>query len=67
VQVNGIELFITGSRDPVASFLPAEAMDGWVTDLREKVVLDGAGHWIQQERPSEVNDALLRLLASVEY
>jgi len=60
-------LFITGSRDPVASFLLAEAMDGWVTDLREKVVLDGAGHWIQQERPSEVNDALLRFLASVEY
>jgi pimeloyl-ACP methyl ester carboxylesterase len=60
-------LFITGSRDPVSSFLPAEAMDRWVTDLREKVVLDGAGHWIQQERPSEVNEALLRFLASVGY
>ena len=55
-------LFITGSRDPVRSFMPAEAMDGWVTDLRETVVIEGAGHWIQQERPDEVNAALVRFL-----
>ena len=41
------------------------AMDGWVTDLRERVVLDGAGHWVQQERPDEVNEALLRFLRDV--
>jgi epoxide hydrolase A/B len=60
-------LFVVGSEDPVRRFMPAEAMDGWVTDLREVVVLDGAGHWIQQERPGEVNAALLRFLADVGW
>jgi pimeloyl-ACP methyl ester carboxylesterase len=56
-------LFVTGSRDPVKRFMPAEAMQGLVTDLREIVDIEGGGHWIQQERPDEVNDALLRFLA----
>ncbi len=55
-------LFITGSRDPVRRFMPAEAMVGHVTDLREVVVIEGAGHWVMQERPDEVNAALLAFL-----
>ena len=55
-------LFLTGSRDPVQRFMRADAMDDWCTDLREKVVIEGAGHWVQQERPAEVNEALLRFL-----
>jgi pimeloyl-ACP methyl ester carboxylesterase len=47
--------------------MPAEMMDGWVPDLRPKVVIEGAGHWVQQERPDEVNDALLGFLAGLEY
>ena len=39
-------------------FAPATVMDGHVTDL-EVVVVDGAGHWVQQQRPDEVNAALL--------
>ena len=39
-----------------------EAMDGLVTDLREAIVVEGAGHWIQQQAPDAVNDALLRFL-----
>ena len=31
-------------------------------DYRQ-VLIDGAGHWIQQERPAEVNAALLEFLA----
>jgi pimeloyl-ACP methyl ester carboxylesterase len=58
-------LFLTGERDPVRRFMPAEAMDGWVTDLRETVVVPGAGHWVNQERPAEVNQALLRFVASI--
>jgi pimeloyl-ACP methyl ester carboxylesterase len=58
-------LFVTGTRDPVARFMPAEAMDGCVTDLRGVVRIDGGGHWIQQERPAEVNAALLEFLAGV--
>ncbi len=56
-------LFLTGERDPVRRFMPAEAMDGWVTDLRVNAVIPGAGHWLQQETPDIVNDHLLRWLA----
>jgi pimeloyl-ACP methyl ester carboxylesterase len=38
------------------------AMDAAVPDLRRKVILDGAGHWIQQERPDEVTAELLGFL-----
>jgi pimeloyl-ACP methyl ester carboxylesterase len=55
-------LFVTGSRDPVRRFMPETAMDGWVTDLRGCVVLDGAGHWVQQEAVEPVNAALTGFL-----
>lgn len=57
--------FLTGERDPVANFMPAAAMDGWVTDLRRTVVVPGAGHWVNQEAPDAVNTALLAWLAEV--
>jgi pimeloyl-ACP methyl ester carboxylesterase len=59
-------LFITGERDPVRRFMPAAAMDGWVTDLRDSIVVDGAGHWVNQEEPRIVNEALLRFLAGLD-
>jgi pimeloyl-ACP methyl ester carboxylesterase len=55
-------LFIGGSRDPVINMIPPAVMEGWVTDLRDTVIVDGAGHWVQQERPDEVNAALLTFL-----
>ncbi len=62
-------LFIVGDRDPVMSFVPgvrlSDLMDRWYTDLRDKVIIEGAGHWIQQERPAEVNAALLAFLGRV--
>jgi pimeloyl-ACP methyl ester carboxylesterase len=54
--------FLTGELDPVRKFMPAEAMGGWVTDLRASIVVPGAGHWIQQQEPDAVNDALLDFL-----
>ena len=30
--------------------------------LTRKLIIDGAGHWVQQERPDEVNAALVRFL-----
>jgi pimeloyl-ACP methyl ester carboxylesterase len=57
-------LFVTGSRDPVMRFAPPSVMDGQVTDL-EVVIVEGAGHWVQQQRPEEVNDALLGFVARV--
>jgi pimeloyl-ACP methyl ester carboxylesterase len=58
-------LFLTGELDPVRRFMPAEAMSGWVTDLRAQVVVPGAGHWVQQQEPGAVNAALLSFLAAV--
>jgi len=58
-------LFLTGELDSVRSFMPAEVMQGWVTDLREPIVVPGAGHWVQQEAPAAVNAALLRFLADL--
>jgi pimeloyl-ACP methyl ester carboxylesterase len=58
-------LFIGGAQDPVLTLSPPSAMNGWLTDHRGTVIVDGAGHWVQQERPAEVNAALLEFVASV--
>ena len=58
-------LFIGGTADPVLLMTPPATMDGWVTDHRGNVLVEGAGHWVQQERPEEVNAALLDFLGQV--
>lgn len=55
-------MFLTGERDPVRRFMPAEAMEGWVTDLRANVVVPDAGHWVTQQAPEACNEALLDFL-----
>jgi pimeloyl-ACP methyl ester carboxylesterase len=61
--------FIAGALDPVLAFIPGvdlvEVMRQHVTDLRLVRIIDGAGHWVQQERPAEVNAALLEWLAGI--
>ena len=37
-------------------------MDPFFDDLRGKHVIEGAGHWVQQERPELVNERLLAFL-----
>ena len=39
-----------------------DLMDHFVTDLREKVYIEGAGHWVQMERPTQVTETLLGFL-----
>jgi pimeloyl-ACP methyl ester carboxylesterase len=55
-------LFIAGTNDAVITgSIGQRALDeleGVVPNVR-KILLDGAGHWIQQERPEEVNAALI--------
>ena len=61
--------FIAGSRDGVLRFVPnvdlVENMKRWIDDLRVCEIIEGAGHWIQQERPREVNALLTKFLASL--
>jgi len=58
--------FIAGSLDPVLRFVPGvdliEMMRSRMGNLRLLRLVDGAGHWVQQERPAEVNTALLQFL-----
>ena len=55
-------LFIAGTNDAVITGSMGkralDEMDSVVPNVR-KVLLDGAGHWIQQERPEDVNAALI--------
>ena len=59
-------LFIGGSRDLVLTMFGrtdfVTPMRAQMPDLRGWDVLDGCGHWTQQERPHEVNERLLRWL-----
>jgi pimeloyl-ACP methyl ester carboxylesterase len=59
-------LFVAGDREPVLAMMPgaAEAMGETVPGLRDVVMLPGCGHWTQQERPAEVNGALLAFLGA---
>ncbi len=58
-------MYLTGELDPVRNFMPAEAMTGWVTDLRAEIVVPGAGHWVQQQAPEAVNGALVEFLGGL--
>jgi len=37
-------------------------MERVLPNLRQKLIIHGAGHWIQQERAGEVNAALIAFL-----
>jgi pimeloyl-ACP methyl ester carboxylesterase len=66
VKVTMPSLFITGGADPVAIMTPASVMDGWLQDHRGNVTVKGAGHWVQQQAPDEVNAALLTFLNGLD-
>jgi pimeloyl-ACP methyl ester carboxylesterase len=58
-------LFIGGALDPVLMMTPPSAGHDALTDHRGDVVVDGAGHWVQQEKPAPVNAALIDFLDHV--
>ena len=63
-QLDGAQLsvpsaFLTGAHDPVNLMSPTAVMEGYVTDHRFSTFVDGASHWVQQEKPDEVNALLV--------
>jgi pimeloyl-ACP methyl ester carboxylesterase len=59
-------LFIGGASDPTLAYTPRHRVREVVSGDYREVMIDGAGHWIQQERPDEVTAALLDFLTRLE-
>ena len=57
---------MAGSLEPVLRMVPGvdmvDLMRQQCADLRHVSVMQDAGHWLQQERPDDVNAALLAFL-----
>jgi pimeloyl-ACP methyl ester carboxylesterase len=62
-------LFIAGAKDPVIASAtgatPLAAMKTTVPNLKRQVIIEGAGHYVPQERPQEVNAALIEFLRDI--
>ncbi len=62
-------LFIAGAQDGVIRGATAEqltkTMSAVATDFRGATLFPGAGHWVQQERPEETNQAIIGFLTEV--
>jgi pimeloyl-ACP methyl ester carboxylesterase len=63
-------LYIAGERDLVVRFRGMDKLipnlGQFVPHLRGTSILPGCGHWTQQERPEEVNAALLKFLKEIK-
>ena len=70
VPIRQPSFFIAGTRDGVirgpAGKAALEKLEQSLPGLRGKLLIEGAGHWIQQERPAEVNEALIGFLKSCD-
>lgn len=60
-------LFVGGTADPVLAFTRIDRAREVAKGPYRQVMLDGAGHWIQQERPDEINTELLAFLSRVRW
>ena len=61
-------LFIGGSRDLALKMFQGdavEAMKPYLTDLRGAYLIEGCGHWTQQEEPERVAEYVLNWLANL--
>jgi pimeloyl-ACP methyl ester carboxylesterase len=62
-------LYIAGDRDLVVAFPGMDRLipnlATFVPQLRGTVMLPGCGHWTQQERPAEVNSAMIDFLRNL--
>jgi pimeloyl-ACP methyl ester carboxylesterase len=57
-------LFVAGEHDAVIGMRRAafDRLYETVPNLRNRILLPGAGHWVQQERPGEINQLLVDFL-----
>ena len=65
-KIHQPSLFIAGSKDAVITGLIGakriNELERVLPNLKRRLIIEGAGHWVQQERPEEVNEALVTFL-----
>ncbi len=63
-------LYVAGDRDMVVAFQGMDkllpALRQYIPQLRDIIMLPECGHWTQQERPAEVNAAMIGFLKSLD-
>jgi pimeloyl-ACP methyl ester carboxylesterase len=59
-------MFIGGTDDLVLGFMRPDRAKEVITGPYREVLIEGAGHWLQQERPDRVNELLLEFLSSLK-
>lgn len=60
-------LFVGGTADPVLNFTKIGRAREVAVGPYRQVMLEGAGHWLAQERPVEINAELLGFLAEARW
>ena len=64
-------LFVAGERDLVVNWPMVRDVIPMLSELSmpnlsKSVLIEGSGHWVQQERPSQVNELLIEFLAGLD-
>lgn len=57
-------LFVGGTADATLAYTPRHRVREVVSGEYREVMIDGAGHWLTEERPDEVSRVLLEFLTS---
>jgi pimeloyl-ACP methyl ester carboxylesterase len=60
LEITSPTMLLWGEQDPALGQTAVEATAAYVRGPYELAVLEGAGHWLQFERPDEVNRSLTR-------
>ncbi len=61
-------VFAAGEKDVVGKMIPGgyEQVSMFMPKLKKKLIIPGAGHWIQQECPKEINELLIEFLQNLD-
>ena len=71
LQVTPASLFIGGEYDPVRNFIKGydayKNAGKYCTNFKGKYIIKNSGHWVQQEKPEEVNMIIKDFLQKLKY